>query len=428
MKELKVSNSDFLKIIKRNKLIYLKECNEDYQIKDKIKVINLENGKHKKYKITNLYYGKTKEEFNQTLKDKNKYLCNSDIDFSKGKEYVGLELKHSRKIIRKSILIIFLLLILFGLIYLIRFGINTWQNKKVISQIEKVKEEEIYYVFIEINPSIALEVKNDKIISTACLNDDCYTYFKNVEVKNKKLNEVIDILYTKAKDAGINVEKVSVSSVNNNVESIIQNKDYVEFHNINNDTQKEYLDNLEDNTDLGNDKKDYNEKLLDVYKKDSDYDKLYSCNIVNDEIECFITDEFFAQLSIALRPNNLFTVVDYQQQLMRLLDKFNIKYETSGIEGTDLLNVAVRGIYIDNQYHNFSQGACANCVCYRKAHINLYDEENTFNLKMTFIPINKIDLVHLKYNSKDVILLNEDSTGPDIIHDGCMETETYEYE
>ncbi len=421
IKELNISLNDFNKIKKSKKIIYVtnNENLNDLKKRDKIKIINQETKKSKKVKIYNLYYGKNIEEIEKNIKDNTEYLYQKEISKDDKNELIGIEFKKKKKIIRKILLSIFIVILLFIIVFFIRSIIRNIQSKKIKELIENVKQEETYYVFVEINPSIALEVNQDVIISTSCLNEDCSNIFKDIEIKNKQLNEAIDVLYNTAKTAGIDVSLVNVSSINNKVESIIKEKDYIEFHSIDSFKQAEYLDNVVD-TNLGKNKEDYNLKLLDVYKKDSDYNKLYTCNIVNNEIECYITDEFWNNLSKELTPGNIYTVIEYQQQLMRLLDKFNVKYEKTGVEGTDLLDVAVRGIYIGNNYHYITQSSGYNCVSYRKIHLDLYNSDDTLNLKMILLPLNKLDLAHLTYKQEDVILLDDNVTGPDITRiEGC---------
>lgn len=48
--------------------------------------------------------------------------------------------------------------------------------------------------FVEINPHLLLNVKDNKVMKTVCLNEDCKKIYNDLSLENKNINEGIDII------------------------------------------------------------------------------------------------------------------------------------------------------------------------------------------------------------------------------------------
>ncbi len=157
--------------------------------------------------------------------------------------------------------------------------INGDKYKKIVNDINKDREE---LVFIEINPKLVLSIKNNKVKSAVCLNNDCDSIIDEITVVGKELSEAVNIIYDKSYEKGFNTEEgVKMYSTYS-----IDTKgfaEYVHFELIDSDKEKELLDNKE----ISVDNKEYEKNLLNELKKDKDYDKVYTCSL-NEELECHI--------------------------------------------------------------------------------------------------------------------------------------------
>ena len=187
-----------------------------------------------------------------------------------------------KKVIKYILLGLLALIVLFISYRLITNKLNDINGdkyKKIVKDINKDREE---LVFIEINPKLVLSIKDNKVKSAVCLNNDCDSIIDEITVVGKKLSEAVNIIYDKSYEKGFNTEEgVKMYSTYS-----IDTKgfaEYVHFEFIDNDKEKELLNNKE----VVADNKDYEKNLLNELKKDKDYDKVYTCSL-NEELECHI--------------------------------------------------------------------------------------------------------------------------------------------
>lgn len=181
--------------------------------------------------------------------------------------------------------ILILLLIIFTIFFINKLLLD-FNNKKISSAIDKLEKEKINYVFIEINPSLVLTIKENKVNDVACLNDDCMSIYNEIDVKGKSIDDSIDNLYNLSKEKGFAVSNgVIVKSTD---ELKIADKDHVKVEYINDTTKNDLLSNVMNNENIkDNSNDDYYTKLWKELKKDSEYDKVYTCKMNNNELECY---------------------------------------------------------------------------------------------------------------------------------------------
>lgn len=317
------------------------------------------------------------------------------------------------KKVLKIIGVIFLLLIIGGIILIIINNSKIKNSKKdttkFIEEINELLEEKISYVVIEINPKAVLEMINDKITNIGCLNEDCETIF-NVDINGKTLSEAVETLYETAKNKGINVSNgVNVSSTNNEIKKILENIEYVNYNEIDSEKEKILLDQVRDNENIKETKLNYNNKLLEFYKNDKDYDVLYACSMNNNELECHILEDFYN--SIPAQPS-LLNIYEYNikhQKLMNVLDKFNIEYKTesSGVEGFDLFQIIeIDQVNLNNNLYD--TGICYvnsdNTVpCINDIVIDKILESGDYGYLYKVIPFTKLNLVNKTYNESELL-------------------------
>lgn len=197
----------------------------------------------------------------------------------------------------KKILLIILLIIVVPII--VFFGYRFISNKldeaktnKMSGVINDINKEKVSYVFVEINPSLVMTIKDDKVENISCLNDDCMTIYNELNVKGKNINESIDIIYNKSKEKGFDTSKGVKLSSSDTIN--VEKKDYITIEYIDITKEKELLNEVKNNEDIKNvDNGSYYNKLWEELKKDSGYDNVYSCSMNdNKELECHFTNEF----------------------------------------------------------------------------------------------------------------------------------------
>jgi len=323
----------------------------------------------------------------------------------------NIEVKKSKKkhkLLRWILIGIFSVAIIFIMAILINKQTIKNNSQKFIQTLDKVKEEEVSYVFVEINPKFVFTIKNNKVQSVGCLNDDCMEIYNQLNVLGKDLNESIEYIYNYVKENGYDKSGGVKIKTYNNV--VIGNQEYIEVKVIDKEEQDKLLNQIINNDEIKEktELEDYNMQLWNEIQKDEDYGEVYECILNNKELECYITHDFQRKLSKDLTLANVYSYIEDQQKLMNVLDKFNIKYEASGIEGLDFTDVNVKGIYINDTFYKVGAGACYNNNCYNEYAIALYDQNNTLGLVMNILPITKINLVNLEYNEEDVMTLNND--------------------
>lgn len=417
--ELRIAYEDFKKIKKGKKTALILPNNELVkEISDGVKItfINDYNKKNFKTKIKKIISGETiinvlanfsNKELGYDKKDtqviekiESKY--NEEI---KEKGFVGIKIKRKKKIFRKIILFtILLFLCIYGFLF-IKNTINSFKSKKIYNQIEEIKKDKLSYVVVSINPKIIIELKNDKVINTGCLNNDCISTFKNSNLANKNLKSAIETLYEVAKESGIDVSNVSVFS-KENIENKLKDLNYVKYNQIDNNEELNYINQVLDNDNIKNQlsKEDYNKKLLETYQKDSDYGKYYTC-VINDELECYLTDEFIEKFSYLLSGNTseeevlkkiIANTLEYDPILQRILDKFNVEYKTEtffGIKG-------ITEIKINNNYYTLRTS-----ISTELANVGASFEIEDAEYGIIVLKLQNLNLFNSSYKKEDLIEL-----------------------
>jgi len=323
--------------------------------------------------------------------------------------------KKKRKIFKKLLLV---LLIFVGIVSIFLIGKNIYykiNDSKIIKAMDNLEQERVSLIFIEINPSFVLTMKNNKVEDIACLNDDCLSFYDDIDVTGKNTNDSIDYLYKLSKDKGFDTSKgVNIKTTT----EIEVNLDYVKVDYIDENVKNEMLSNVLNNDDIkeNNQNENYYSKLWEELKKDADYGNVYTCKMNNKELEChFIVS--------SITPNN---GMDNNKiiKTFDVLDKFSIDTKRDRND--------VWGIYIDNVLYEYMedtlvggetliiQDTSPECInkTYDEAtdsyiHTNICPQTTTtakepLNLKMALVKVNSSmsnNTVEYLY-IKDLNLLN----------------------
>lgn len=352
--KLNVDDNIFMKIKKNKKIIYILDKDENlFKKNQRLVVVNNKNNKILKTKIVKVYQQCNIDELKNILKRKSKYIYPKD--FNSDKVVTAIQFKCNKKIIRKIILFVILLFLCIYGFFFIKNTLSSYKDKKVTNQIEEIKKDKISYVVVSINPKIIIELKNDKVTNTGCLNEDCINLFNKINITNQNLKSAIENLYEVAKNSGVDVSNGVLVSSKDDIQKELENLNYVEYNKIDNKEETIYIKQIIGNSKIKESKQDYNKKLLETYQKDNDYGKYYTC-VINDELECYLTDEFAEKFSYLLSFNSseeetlktiIFKTLEFDPILQRILDKFNVKYKKEtffGIKG-------ITEIKINNNYY-----------------------------------------------------------------------------
>lgn len=293
------------KEIKKNKkdIIFCLNNNEFEDIKLNDKII-LKNGNKKlKKKVKQLYKYSTFEELRSNIKNKKiGYKKKEDIEYidlekNYSKEDIiksgalGIEVKTKKYILKKMLLGLLIVVLLFFGCCFINNKLKEIEAKRFYNSINKLAKDRTDYVFIEINPSFVLTVKNDVVDDVSCLNDDCISIYNDVDIKGKNINDSIATIYDVSKEKGFDTSNGVKIKTSNNVN--IENRDYLTIEHIDVDKEKELLKEVKNNEDIKNiSNDDYYTNLWNELKKDSDYGNVYSCYMNANDLECYIKDDF----------------------------------------------------------------------------------------------------------------------------------------
>lgn len=325
-----------------------------------------------------------------------------------------------RKILKMLLIIIILIaLIIGGLVLISQIKIN--KSKKQTAQFiqeynQLVEEEKVSYVMVEINPKAMLEVVNNKITNMQCLNSDCENIL-TIDIKGKALVDALEILYQTSKDKGLDVSKgVNVSSTNSKINEIVKPLKYVNYKILNDKEEKEYFDkiNPEDNNSINNTQADFNNKLFELYKKDPDYNEVYTCSMKENNLQCYITEEFERNLPTQISIINMFYYNEIHQKLMNVLDKFNIEYDNwlEVVEGDSTIKTnEIKSIKLPDAMHQVG-------VSYYTGDNFKSDFDISFNIVIDStlesgnygwsyktLPLSKLELISLTYSKSDIVIL-----------------------
>ena len=331
--------------------------------------------------------------------------------------------------IKKILLIIFVIIT----ILLINNIIKNIISKNILKDVKNIKSEEELILIVDINPSIALKIKNSIVIESSCLDQDCqdlldkmkYNYDDNLN--NQKVDKVLNEFYQGAKTHGYDTTNgITVSSSSSSVEALINDVKDITFKNI---TVEEENNTLNESNVVFKEseltKEEYNNQLLEKLKKDPDYGELYTCDIYGNEVKCYMVDfmsEIMSEFGESSILSKLATLEATALKFRSLLKKFDIKYELDEEEITKsiTLNNGITFAYTDsytrviNNENNepIDTIYIVNCLFYEK-----YIESDTGEIlenKIYMLPFTKVDLLTQTYNKKDIIVIDETTDIPTV--------------
>lgn len=254
----------------------------------------------------------------------------------KKKKKEKVDIKSNKKhIFRKILLGLLVIVLLLFIISRISNFITNIKINKFRDNISSIEKEKISYVFIEINPSLVLTMKNGKVSDVACLNDDCIEIYNDIDIKGKSIDESIDNLYNLSKEKGYDVSNGVKVKTTDKIE--VKEKEHISIEYIDNTTKNELLSNIKNNEDIKNNNNDnYYANLWEELRKDEDYGIVYECNMNNEELECYIKKDFVisthdgsknvvdATMVWSEMHNNL-------NRIYRVLKKFGINVKEDGL-------------------------------------------------------------------------------------------------
>lgn len=317
------------------------------------------------------------------------------------KKDVNSKIKKRRKI--KIVLAIVILLVL-SLVsfYFVNNIISKKQVENLRKNIEEISTYKTSYVIIEINPKILIEFTGDKVTNKTCLNDDCENIFGDLDLNNIGLKETITTLYETAKTKGIDTSNgVKLSTTDSNLQKIVDEFNYVTYNIITNEEENSVLNELKNTEEINRKKNEYNKKLIDVYKEDSDYGKYYTCIEEKNSIKCYITSNFEDELSEVFNITNLNTIINNVINLNRILDKFNVQYHYNNSYGVkDIYEISANGKYLWYGYDLSYSGSDSNGN-YQNVHYNF----PYLKIEDKLLPLTKFNLIDSTYNTDDLIVM-----------------------
>lgn len=416
--KIEVTKEEFKKIKKGKQTLIIRLNDEEIQrIKKKDKVVI--KGKIDRFKkevkgtyiypnLDDLINSVSKKELGYKKKDITDY-DNLIKDYKKEdiKKYgiLGIELKPKKHVFRKILLGILILVLLFSSYRFVKNKIDEINVKKINNTINELAKKRIDYVFVEINPSFVLTIKDNKVNDVACLNDDCVRIYNDINIKGKNINDSIDTIYNVSKEKGFNVSNGVKIKTSSNVS--IEVKDHITIEHIDSYKAKELLKEVKNNEGIKNvSNDDYYTTLWKKLKEDSDYGSVYSCNINSSELYCSFTEDFMnsmSSLTIYCLPGCLPRAIELSNSMKRVLDKFDVKYSTEKVvsnivpvSGTSLDKVFINGnAYTWGSYHSGTTIHYDNVLMYENNDI------------IVIVPFAKLNLLTSQYNKEDAIIIDE---------------------
>ena len=284
-------------------------------------------------------------------------------------------------------------------------------DEKIVNNLQELKTEEIDYVFLEINPKFVFEVKNDKVISVGCINEDCVEIYDELNVEGKSLMDAVDHIYNyvKEKKYGINNAKVRVYK---NL-SYVSDKSYIQVEVIDDKEKEKLLSQVINNDQIKEQtsKEKYNYKLWDELRKDKDYGKIYECVLNEEELECYIKKNLLVGFTIDSDDITKYLtkyddIIPNLDGIGRVLNKFGL--ETKSEVELGIFKNPSYYAYVDGvEYRDFVDGEnyLSNNIYY-SATINC----NDYRFDLTSINLLKIDELKPYIDIDDGETIFEEST------------------
>lgn len=306
-------------------------------------------------------------------------------------------MSRGREILDK-ILLVFLIFVAFFVAFIfVREQVIKSSNKKFYSKIVDVMKEEENQAILSKTSKVYVKLKNNIITDYKCLNSDCKTILKDQDFKDKKVDELATFIYNNDKKGP---EKVNVMSKSSRVETFVSHLDYSKYTNLTKEEEKKIFDENKINVIS---KDEYNKNLLEELKKDKDYGKTHTCDIYNDQVKCYVTDEMenilnnFDKQNYLIRRYNELIVIGLK--FNRLINKFDFNYNKKGF----VINNITLGNNIEygyTNYYNLSITDESKNIKKLTVYNTLYTEDDLLYL----IPFSKIDLLSKTVNLDDIII------------------------
>lgn len=305
--------------------------------------------------------------------------------------------KSSKKKIALIIgIIIIFIIISFVVYYFISINNINKNSRKMESIVSEVKENNINYVFLDINPSFTLVIQNDVVSQVVCRNDDCLELKKSLNIKGKDLVNAVETIYNTATEKGYDTKDGIYIKTTIPLSQKL-NTNYIHIETIEKNEEesllKENIDKIEiELTD--------NEKLIEKLKKDEDYGNIYTCSIINNNVECYLNDNM---------KNNGETHLLQEKRIASVLNRFGIKTESVWemgvveeplfrlyIDGSKFVNLGGNGI------NNMSYIGTYNCNTVR---FNLKDLNllNPSDIQEHFY-VGKYDIVQEEHINEKIVI------------------------
>ena len=353
----------------------------------------------------------------------------------------------NKKKIKIFMLIIILLIIIFTAFHLINKQIFKINDDKIINKLQELKEEEINYVFLEINPKFVFEVKNDEVISVGCLNDDCMEFYDELNVKGKSLIDAVDYVYNYVKEKKYGINNAKVKTYKNL--SYLSDKSYIEVEVINEEEKEKLLSQVINNEEIKEQtsKEKYNNTVWEELKKDKDYGNIYECILNKEELECYIKRNLLVGFTIDSDDMTKYltqydNIIPNLNGIARVLNKFGLQ-TNSEIELGIFKNPTYYAYVNDVEYREMVDGdeylsqniyytATINCNDYRfnltsinllkideiKPYIDIDDGETVFKESTTEYKVNGIiDDIYAKKQVRETKRYCENNTIKEKISD-----------
>lgn len=334
---------------------------------------------------------------------------------------VAKEKPRNKKHIFRNIILVLLgiVLLYFGFIF-VKKTFGKLNAKKVNNDILNVNKEKTSYVFIEINPSLLVTVKNNIVIDVACLNSDCINIYDELDIKNKNINDGIEIIYNKSREKGFDTSNgVKIKSTD---KLDIDLKEYITIEYIDDEIQNKLLSKVINNESIKTiDNQNYYANLWDKLKKDSDYGKVYECEMNGEKLSCYFKKDFFKKPDTNSLPELYRLFAEFNFALQNTFDKFGINYKTVEI----MMNITDLKVMINYGGHELefntnTNGSCdanlvsANSSYYNWGYNGIVTDSDIYSFTL-YESAYALDLVHPNDVVNSLMIEKTDTIGYDQI-------------
>lgn len=340
MRSIKVQDELFKKIKKqRAKSIILLKNDENSKIvvKDKLELVNSKDKKIKR-KVKKIVDIENVNVLNKKDKKILGYKKKEEVTVENSKKDVDkyglikVDFYRKMKLFTKIILGVLALILLVIIISFVSNKIKDIKSEKVAKEISEMASEKIDYMFVDINPSFAFTVKDNKLLKMACRNEDCVNIEKDLDVTGKNITDAIDYLFNFSKEKGYDTKDGVTIKTTGKIDIDTKKLDYVKIYFIQEKEKDEMLKEVINNDEIKQfDNNSYYEKLWDTLKKDSDYGKIYDCEMNDGKLSCYMKKEIFNHSNEESWANAIRVYSNFTSTVTRIFDKFGVSYELEEI-------------------------------------------------------------------------------------------------